>query len=66
MESESVMRCTFICFPTWEFRPLRGFYFLSAGFMTMAVSGFIGCIVYLMGGLNRPAPFMREVSHGEG
>jgi glycosyltransferase 2 family protein len=46
--------------------PAQGLLFSICWFITMAISGFIGCIVYLMRGLNRPASLIREVSHGEG
>jgi uncharacterized membrane protein YbhN (UPF0104 family) len=46
--------------------PAQGLLFSMCWFLTMCVSGFIGCIVYLMKGLNRPAPLMQEVSHGKG
>jgi glycosyltransferase 2 family protein len=45
--------------------PAQGLLFSICWLITMAVSGFIGCIVYLMRGLNRPSPMMREVRHGE-
>jgi glycosyltransferase 2 family protein len=52
--------------------PAEGLLFSMCWFMTMAVSGLIGCVVYLMRGL-RPAtyreeqtPLMHEVTHGEG
>ena len=46
--------------------PTEGLLFSICWFITMAFSGFIGAVVYLVRGLNRPTPFMREVSHGEG
>ena len=46
--------------------PAYGLLFSVCWFITMAASGFIGGIVYLMKGFHQPAPFMREVSHGEG
>jgi glycosyltransferase 2 family protein len=46
--------------------PAQGLLFSICWLITMAVSGFIGCIVYLIRGLNRPSLRMREVRHGEG
>ena len=46
--------------------PAQGLLFSILWLITMAVSGFIGCIVYLIRGLNRPSTLMREVQHGEG
>lgn len=45
--------------------PGQGLLFSICWFISMAVSGFIGCIVYLMRGLNRPSARMQEVRHGE-
>jgi uncharacterized membrane protein YbhN (UPF0104 family) len=46
--------------------PAQGLLFSICWFLTMAVSGFIGGVVYLMRGLKRPAPLIHEASHGEG
>ena len=46
--------------------PAQGLLFSVCWFITMAASGFIGGIVYLMKGFHHPGPMIREVSHGEG